>query len=139
MLCFSMVDEATKKTLISRACEMQQHAYAPYSRFKVGAALLTASGEIYGGTNVENVSFPLGCCAERNVVYHAVGHGEREFIAMAVVTDNGGGPCGGCRQVMREFNQHMLVYICNSRREVVNETSVDRLLPHSFGPEDLEI
>ncbi len=133
-----MNEENTKEELVVRACEVQQHAYVPYSKFKVGAALLTTSGKIYTGVNVENASYPLTCCAERSAVYQAVSHGDRAFAAIAVVTNGGGTPCGGCRQVLREFAPNLIVYICNEEGHILRETSITELLPDSFGPEDLE-
>ena len=132
-----MSDKKTKDELIAAACSAQKNAYAPYSRFHVGAALLAANGKIYQGTNVENASYPLTCCAERSAVYHAVSLGERDFVGLAVVTDNGGTPCGGCRQVLAEFAPEMPIYICTSKGEIVDETTPNALLPSSFKPKDL--
>ncbi|MBC7232744.1 MAG: bifunctional UDP-N-acetylglucosamine diphosphorylase/glucosamine-1-phosphate N-acetyltransferase GlmU [Chloroflexi bacterium] len=97
------------KELIALAIEARQKAYAPYSHYRVGAALLTASGKVYTGCNVENVSYGLTVCAERVAALKAVCDGEREFVAIAVVTENGGAPCGACRQVLAEFGPEMRV------------------------------
>ena len=92
-----------KQSLIELANEARRRAYAPYSKYRVGAALRTKSGRVYTGVNVENAAYPVSICAERTAVFKAVSEGEREFEVMAVVTDNGGSPCGSCRQVMAEF------------------------------------
>ena len=93
----------TDQELISQAAQAREHAYAPYSRYAVGAALLTRSGRVYTGCNVENASYSLTLCAERVALFKAVSEGEREFQAIAIVTSNGGSPCGACRQVLAEF------------------------------------
>ncbi len=132
-----MIDEEAKKELIRRACGARGRAHAPYSNYRVGAALLTASGEIFDGVNVENASYPLTCCAERVAIYSAIAADQQEFIAIAVATDSGGSPCGACRQVIREFSKELPVILCNSSQEVVKETTIAVLLPDSFGPEEL--
>ena len=129
-------DEQRKK-LIQAAQEARRWAYAPYSKYPVGAALLSASGKIYDGVNVENAAYPTGICAERVAVFKAVSEGEREFIAIAVVTDNGGSPCGSCRQVISEFGLETIVVIADARGQVVLETSISDLLPGAFRPEHL--
>jgi cytidine deaminase len=103
----------------------------------VGAALLTRGGDIYTGCNVENAVFPLTLCAERVAVFKAVSDGKMDFNAIAVVTRNGGTPCGSCRQVMREFSKDLIILIANEQEELSLETTLGELLPHSFGPEDL--
>ncbi len=123
--------------LILRAQEARQHAYAPYSNYAVGAALLTASGGIFQGVNVENAAYPTGICAERSAVFAAVSKGERSFRAIAVVTEDGGTPCGSCRQVLSEFGTDTAVYIANAKGEIMLETTVEGLLPHAFGPSNL--
>jgi cytidine deaminase len=123
--------------LIARAIEARSHAYAPYSKFKVGAALLTASGHIYTGCNVENVAFGASVCAERTAILKAVSEGEREFQAIAVVTQNAVFPCGTCRQVMLEFAPHMAVIIADVQGNVVSANRVGDLLPDGFSPDDL--
>ncbi|RME85047.1 MAG: cytidine deaminase [Caldilineae bacterium] len=122
--------------LIAAAQKAREQAYAPYSQYRVGAAVLTEEGEVYLGCNVENAVYPATCCAERVAIFKAVSEGRRRFRALAVATSNGGSPCGICRQVMREFAPEMVVYIANANGEV-RRTTVAELLPDSFGPEDL--
>ena len=101
--------EWSRKDIIAQAMQARERAYAPYSNYKVGAALLGKSGQTYTGCNVENAVYPLCICAERAAVVKAVSEGEREFVALAVVTENGGSPCGSCRQTLREFGADILV------------------------------
>ena len=119
--------------LIEAAGAARHWAYAPYSNYKVGAALLTATGKIYDGVNVENAAYPTTICAERVAVFKAVSEGEREFRAIAVVTQNGGFPCGSCRQVLAEFGTDIVVLVANEIGQLVEETTVADLLPKSFG------
>ncbi len=123
--------------LIARALEARERAYAPYSNYRVGAALLARSGEVYTGCNVENAVYPLTICAERTAVVKAVSAGEREFVAIAVATENGGTPCGSCRQTLREFGAGILVFIADADGAYW-ETTVGELLPHGFSAADLE-
>ncbi|MEM8962607.1 MAG: cytidine deaminase [Acidobacteriota bacterium] len=118
------------------AREASRNAYCRYSNFPVGAALVTASGIIYTGCNVENASFGLTICAERNAVFQAVASGHREVTAVAVYVsgDAPASPCGACRQVLSEFMPQtggMTVYLCCDTDEVV-ETTLDDLLPMRF-------
>jgi cytidine deaminase len=99
--------------LIDLAIAARRRAYAPYSNYPVGAALRTKSGKVFTGVNVENAAYPAGVCAERTAVFTAVAAGEREFEVIAVVTANGGTPCGSCRQVLAEFGLDTLVLIAN--------------------------
>ena len=110
---------------------------APYSEYRVGAALLTRSGRVYLGANVENAVFSLTVCAERVAVFKAISEGENEFEALAVVTSNSGSPCGACRQVLREFAPNLPVYIGDVDGNF-RQTTVAELLPDSFGPEYLD-
>ncbi|MDX1686827.1 MAG: cytidine deaminase [Candidatus Promineifilaceae bacterium] len=120
------------------ACESRAHAYAPYSKFRVGAAVLAGSGRIYTGVNVENASYGLTTCAERVAIFKAVAAGERSIKAVAVCTESGVAPCGPCRQVMREFaGGPVTVYLLDADGQG-RETTLEALLPDSFGPEDLE-
>jgi cytidine deaminase len=133
----STLTEEERRALIELAIEAQRRAYAPYSHYPVGAALRTRSGRVFTGCNVENAAYPHGMCAERVAVFKAVSEGEREFEVIAVVTPNGGAPCGGCRQVLAEFGLEPVVLIADSRGRLVEETTVSSLLPGAFTPEDL--
>jgi len=132
-----MLTDELRMTLIQTAMEARQWAYAPYSNYQVGAALLTASGKIYDGVNIENAAYPTTMCAERVAVFKAVSEGERIFTAIAVVTSNGGSPCGSCRQVLAEFGLDTIVLIADCEGRLVWETSVAELLPGAFQPKDL--
>ena len=131
------LDEALRGELIDLARQARNFAYAPYSQYKVGAALLTASGKRYTGCNVESAAYPTTMCAERVAIYKAVSEGEREFLALAVVTANGGSPCGSCRQVMAEFGLETVVLIANAEGCLLQEMTVTELLPGAFRPADL--
>jgi len=109
----------------------------PYSEYPVGAALLAASGKVYTGVNVENASYPVSMCAERVALFKAVSQGERAFLAISVVTNNGGAPCGACRQVLSEFGLDTIVLIADGAGNLQQETTVGELLPGAFGPQDL--
>ncbi len=113
----------TPKELMAEAERALEHAYAPYSRFRVGAALLTRSGRVVHGCNVENASFGLSICAERNAVFRSVCDGERDFVAVAIVDAQGHGasPCGACRQVLHEFAPGLIVYWRDARGRIVRK------------------
>lgn len=123
--------------LVAQAVEARKAAYVPYSRFPVGAALLSADGTVYTGCNVENASYGLTICAERNAVAHAVAEGARHFDAIAVVTENGVTPCGMCRQTLAEFGPTMTVIVADAagHRRIYNLAD---LLPAAFTPAQLE-
>lgn len=125
------------KTLAAAAAEVRQWAYAPYSRYRVGAALMTASGKIYTGVNVENAAYPDSICAERVAVFKAVSEGERDFSAIAIASMNGGSPCGSCRQVLAEFGQDIQVVLVDEQGRQTAATTVANLLPGAFGPGSL--
>lgn len=127
-----------KADLVSIAGQVRKWAYAPYSKYKVGAALLTESGKVYEGVNVENAVYPVTNCAERTAVFTAVANGETKFRAIAVVTENGGTPCGSCRQVLAEFGTDILVIVANADGKIVLEKKLDELLPSAFTPADLD-
>lgn len=130
--------KSMKEKLVKHALEVQKNAYAPYSKFFVGAAVLAENGEIYTGVNVENAAYPSTICAERSAIVKAVSDGQRKLLGLAVVTRNAGSPCGGCRQVMREFgDDSMPIILANEAGEIVDETDLGELLPRSFGPEAL--
>jgi cytidine deaminase len=127
--------KADQKTLIDAALAARQRAVAPYSRFQVGAALLTKSGRIIGGANVESASYGLTCCAERVALFKALTEGEREFVAMAVVarTPHGPRPCGACRQLLAEYARGARLWVADSDYpSKVKEFKVRDLLPNAF-------
>jgi len=132
-----MFNDGISEKLIQRAVQARKWAYAPYSNYTVGAALLTTSGRIYEGVNVENAAYPDSICAERVAIYKAVSEGERKFVAIAVVTKDGGSPCGSCRQVLAEFGLDTVVLIANEKGMLLNETSVAELLPQAFNSTSL--
>jgi hypothetical protein len=119
--------------LVAAAVRFRESAYAPYSRFAVGAALLGRSGRVYGGVNVENASYPVGICAERAAIARAVTDGERDFDALAIVADSPGvcAPCGMCRQMIVEFPIGRVI-LANLRGDMHVLTPAE-LLPHAFG------
>lgn len=131
-----MLKPAVVRKLISEAKKARKRAYAPYSKFLVGAAVLGGSGKIYGGCNVENASYGLTECAERVAIFRAVAEGEKRIRAIAVLFDKVhlGAPCGACRQVMREFSKSLPVIQANLQGHYRLHT-IDQLLPGSFGPE----
>ena len=129
----------TDEKLVTLAGQARQRAYAPYSNFPVGAALLGRSGQVYTGCNVENAAYPLTTCAERTAVAKAVSEGEREFEAIAVVTATGATPCGACRQILREFGGRdgdLRVIVADLDGNVRTFT-IDQLLPKGFTPDQL--
>lgn len=141
-----MLTDTVKSQLVRLAFQAQRKSYSPYSRFRVGAALLTTDGQIFQGANIENASYGAAICAERVAVVQAAFAGVREIIAVAVVAAPKGGefveayPCGICRQVLREFlpsSGDMVVLIATTPDDYI-ETSLNALLPHSFGPSDLD-
>lgn len=132
----NITKEPRWEDLLRQAIEARANAYTPYSNYQVGAALLTKSGQVYKGCNIENAAYTPSVCAERTAVFKAVSEGEREFEAIAVVTYNGGAPCGVCRQVLREFAPNIIVVLGDIEENYQLWTLPD-LLPHSFGPESL--
>lgn len=125
-----------RTALAAVARQARERAYAPYSHYQVGAALLAENGTIYRGCNVENASYPATICAERVAVTKAVSEGQRQFAAIAVATSNGGAPCGICRQVMFEFAPDLLVLIVDDEG-ITAEYYLHDLLPNGFGPMNL--
>lgn len=122
--------------LIQRALEARERAYAPYSGFRVGSALITRSGQVHVGCNVENASYGLTICAERSAIVAAVAGGDREIVALAVVAPGGACMCGACRQVLREFGDDITVHLGDDRGSF-RSTSSAELLPGAFGPAQL--
>lgn len=132
----SSISPEEERRLIEAALQVRQHAYAPYSRFAVGAALWSPVGRIYTGCNVENAALPATVCAERTALLKAVSEGERRFAAIAVVADTPGpcSPCGLCRQGLYEFAPNLLVIMANLKGDVHRER-LSSLLPAAFGPD----
>lgn len=124
------------RALIAAASDARGKAYAPYSRFSVGAAVRTASGRIFAGCNVENASAGLTVCAERVAIWKAVSEGERQFEALAVVTEQGAMPCGACRQVLSEFAEDIPILVADTAGHVL-VTSLGALYPQPFTPASL--
>jgi cytidine deaminase len=127
-----------RQILINLANEARKLAYAPYSHYPVGAALRTKTGRIYTGVNVENAAYPHTMCAERVAIFKAVSEGETEFEVIVVATNNGGSPCGGCRQVLAEFGLDTIVLIADGEGKLQKEKTVSELLPEAFTPKLLE-
>ena len=128
--------------LLDKAQEARDHSYAPYSHYHVGAALLTADGQIYQGCNIENAAYGPSNCAERTAFFKAVYDGHRAFRAIAVIAtgEELGFPCGVCRQVMAEFcDRDFIIVTANRDRTKVDVSDFETLLPHSFGPKDLGV
>ena len=125
----------TKNQLVRAAAKARQRAVAPYSKFKVGAALLTRSGQVITGANVESASYGLTCCAERIALFNALTSGQRGFVAVAVVARAPAGPmpCGACRQLLAEYAPEATVWVADSRAlGKVREFKVKELLPAAF-------
>lgn len=131
------ISDQKRDELIAAALQVRGNAYVPYSKYAVGAALLAESGVVYTGANIENAVYSETICAERSAVFGATSLGEREFTVIVVATENGGSPCGACRQVMSEFGLETHVIMVNREGEIVHEATVGELLPISFGPDDL--
>ena len=137
----------TQKDLMKKAFEAQKRAYAPYSHFEVGAALLTKEGKVYLGCNIENAAFGAGTCAERTALFSAVNEGEREFEAIAVVGKKQEdeafslcAPCGVCRQSLREFvDPSSFVVLLGDSVDSFQAYTLEELLPVSFGPSNLKM
>src|SRR5262245_55711626 len=128
----SMTSEQ-RQQLIDAALAARQRAYAPYSKFLVGAAVLTGNEKIFSGCNVENASYGLTICAERAAVFQAVAAGERQLAAVAVATLKAASPCGACRQVLAEFAADIPVLLIDANQPTsVVELRLDQLLPHRF-------
>ncbi len=125
------------KELMKIARKARQNAYAPYSHFAVGAALLAESARVYTGCNIENASYGLTCCAERNAIFAAVGAGERRFKMLAVAADSPEpvAPCGACRQVIAEFGIPLVVM--GNLKEATKTMTAEELLPYGFGQESM--
>jgi cytidine deaminase len=125
--------------LINKAKNAREHSYSPYSRFKVGAALKTKNGMVFTGCNIENSSYSLSICAEREAIFKAISAGERDLDTIAIVTDSDKltTPCGACRQVMWEFSKDMTVVVANLKGGK-KEFKIKELLAHPFGKDTLD-
>lgn len=132
------ITEEDIATLVNTAIEASRNAYVPYSNYRVGAALRAKDGTIYSGCNIENASFSATVCAERTALVKAVSEGRQAFDVIVVTTQNGGFPCGTCRQVLYEFSPDMRVIIANDEGQVLYDIRLSDLLPHGFGPNNLE-
>lgn len=134
------LDRKTKENLLEQANKAKKNAYVPYSNFPVGAALLTKEGKVYTGCNIENASYGASNCAERTTFFKAISEGEKNFIAMAIVSDHPGFtfPCGICRQVIQEFSKDLPIVLQNAQGEI-KTLSIKELLPYPFTEEDLTI
>ena len=125
--------EEQDQKLIDAAVGARQQAYAPYSKFSVGAAVLAENGQIFIGCNVENASYGLTNCAERTAIFAAVAAGQKRYLAMAVATEGGYSPCGACRQVLAEFSDDLPILIVDTRSDrQVEQVSLAELLPRRF-------
>lgn len=131
----------TREELVYEAMQARSLSYSPYSRFAVGAAVLTKDGQLFLGSNIENASYPLSMCGERNAIYNAYCHGYTrdaiEALAIVADTEQPVSPCGACRQVLSELlNSDTPIYLGNLRGEIL-ETNIEDLLPYAFDSEDL--
>ena len=133
-----MFTPSERQSLIDLANQARKKSYAPYSHYPVGSALRTKTGRVYTGVNIENAAYPTGICAERVAIFKAVSEGELEFDVIAVVTNNGGSPCGSCRQVMAEFGLDTIILIADGNGKLIEETTVRKLLPEAFQPHHLQ-
>ena len=129
------------KNLVETAIQARELSYSPYSKFKVGAALLCKDGKVFKGANIENSSYPLCMCAERNALYHAImnGYTKNDFIALAIVADTPEvcTPCGACRQVISELFPKDGVIVLANLKGAYQETNIEELLPFAFSGDDL--
>ncbi len=131
------IEAADPAHLVAQALAARQRAYAPYSGYQVGAAVLCADGTVILGCNVENAAYPATICAERVALTAAVAQGRRDLVAIAVATRDGGSPCGTCRQVMAELGPEMVVYITDAQGRY-RTTTVRALLPDGFSGASLQ-
>ena len=123
--------------LIKTAISMRSKAYAPYSNYKVGAAIQTNNNIIFGGCNIENSSYSLTCCAERVAIFKAISEGYKKFKALSVSTNNGGMPCGACRQVIWDLCGNIPIYICDNKNLIKTLKTIE-LIPHPFDKNKLK-
>lgn len=133
-----MIDRDKQKALLAAALNVRRRAYAPYSQFTVGAAVLSKDGDIVSGINMENSSYGLSVCAERNTLATAVAQGKRDFAAMAIVSEGGVTPCGACRQVIHDICGDIEIILADEKGEIRKITTTRALLPDAFGDTDLK-
>lgn len=131
------MDTKQKQHLIQEAESARFKAYAPYSKFRVGAALLDQKGKIFTGCNVENAAYAEAICAERTAIAKAISEGSQKFTSIAIVTENGAAPCGSCRQVLNEFAPKIQIILIDAKNNT-KEFTLDQLFPLSFGPDQLK-
>jgi cytidine deaminase len=133
------IPETTIKHLAEKAQDVSNHAYCPYSKFRVGAAVLTDSGDVFTGCNVENASYGLAICAERNAVFHMVAQAKQRIKALVIYTPTPkpASPCGSCRQVIHEFGPDAIVISVCDGPDILYKT-LSELLPDAFGPANFE-
>lgn len=131
----TMTEQQTALFEIAR--QAMDNAYAPYSMYRVGAALRSNSGEVFSGCNIENAAYPASICAERVALFKAVSEGVRGFDTIVVMTADGGSPCGHCRQAMFEFAPDLRVIMTTPQGEITFEGFLRELLPYGFGPSNL--
>jgi len=125
--------------LVAQAIAALQHAYAPYSGYPVGAAVLANDGHVYTGSNIENAVYPLTVCAERVAITKAISEGAQRILAVAVATANGGTPCGACRQVMQEFSAPAMPVFIARTDGSYRQRTLEELLPEGFSATDLAV
>lgn len=123
--------------LVQKAADVRKNAYAPFSEFKVGAAVKTRSGKIYTGANMENSSYGLTVCAERHALAAAVSAGERDFEAIAICCKGAGTPCGACRQVISDMCGNIPIFLADENGELKETTDTETLIPNAFGSKNL--
>lgn len=128
---------ASLADLIQAAIAASARAYCPYSGYRVGAVLLATDGRTFTGCNVENAAYPAGICAERGALMKAVSEGAQAFSTLVIATQNGGSPCGVCRQMLFEFAPRLRVVCVTLAGDIVIDSTLDALLPHGFGRESL--
>ena len=135
----SVLENLSIENLTKVANEMLEKAYVPYSKFPVGAALVTKEGKIYTGCNIENASYPLTNCAERTAIFKAVSEGDKDFQTIIVTADTEGpvSPCGACRQVLVEFCEPEMPVVLTNKKGDIKETTVSELLPGAFREKDM--
>ena len=129
--------KTTIDLLIERAIQARKNSHSPYSKFKVGAALLSKNGKVFVGTNVESSSYGLTVCAERNAIASGIVAGEKQFESLVVISADGVSPCGACRQVIYDICGNIEIILVNGKGEIVNTVTAKELLPFPFSGKNL--